>query len=62
MQIESKDRYPHQPPSLPEYDVSPTLKKLTLMMIGGMLINFLIAGAFSYGNAYFTDRCIYTKI
>ncbi len=49
MQTEYKDRYPHQPPSLPEYDVSPTLKKLTLMMIGAMLINFLIAGTCALG-------------
>ena len=28
MQIEYKDRYPHQPPSLPEYDVSPISQKI----------------------------------
>ena len=49
MQLKDRDRYPHQPPSLPEYDVSPPLKKLTLMMIGAMLINFLIAGTCALG-------------
>jgi heme/copper-type cytochrome/quinol oxidase subunit 1 len=49
MQIEYKDRYPHQPPPLPEYDVSPSLKKLALVMIGAMLINFLVAGALALG-------------
>jgi len=39
------DRYPDEPPPLPEYDISPSLKKLVLMCIGTMLINFLIAGA-----------------
>jgi heme/copper-type cytochrome/quinol oxidase subunit 1 len=49
MQIEYNDRYPHQPPSLPEYDVSNELKKLTLIMISGMLLNFLIAGSLAIG-------------
>ncbi len=53
MQVESKDRYPHQPPPLPEYDVSPSLKKLTLMMIGTMLINFLVAGTCALGIRMF---------
>ena len=30
---------------MPEYDISPSLKKLVLICIGTMLINFLIAGA-----------------
>ena len=37
--------YPYEPPPLPEYDISPSLKKLVLTFIGTMLINFLIAGA-----------------
>ncbi|MGN6624056.1 MAG: cbb3-type cytochrome c oxidase subunit I [Candidatus Nitrosocosmicus sp.] len=49
MQVEYKDRYPHQPPALPEYDVSPELKKLTLIMIGAMMLNFLIAGSLAIG-------------
>jgi hypothetical protein len=45
MQNTQKDRnhYPDVPPPLPEYDISP-LKKLVLICIGTMLINFLIAG------------------
>lgn len=39
------DYYPYEPPPLPEYDISPSLKKLVLTFIGTMLINFLIAGA-----------------
>ncbi|HEY7082367.1 MAG TPA: cbb3-type cytochrome c oxidase subunit I [Nitrososphaeraceae archaeon] len=39
------DHYPDEPPPLPEYDISPSLKKLVLICIGTMLINFLIAGA-----------------
>jgi heme/copper-type cytochrome/quinol oxidase subunit 1 len=47
MQDTQKDRdhYPDEPPPLPEYDISPSLKKLVLLCIGTMLINFLIAGA-----------------
>jgi hypothetical protein len=47
MQNTQKDRdhYPDEPPPLPEYDISPSLKKLVLICIGTMLINFLIAGA-----------------
>jgi heme/copper-type cytochrome/quinol oxidase subunit 1 len=40
-----RDQYPDEPPPLPEYDISPSLKKLVLICIGTMLINFLIAGA-----------------
>ena len=40
-----RDHYPDEPPPLPEYDISPSLKKLVLICIGTMLINFLIAGA-----------------
>jgi cytochrome c oxidase subunit 1 len=42
-------KYPQEPPQLPEYDVSPALKKLTLMFIGAMIINFLIAGVCALG-------------
>ena len=47
MQDTQKDRdhYPDEPPPLPEYDVSPSLKKLVLLCIGTMLMNFLVAGA-----------------
>ena len=41
---EDHNRYPREPPQLPQYDISPNLKKLTLMFIGAMLINFVIAG------------------
>jgi heme/copper-type cytochrome/quinol oxidase subunit 1 len=47
MQDTQKDRdhYPDEPPPLPEYDISPSLKKLVLLCIGTMLMNFLVAGA-----------------
>ena len=47
MQDTQKDRdhCPDEPPPLPEYDISPSLKKVVLLCIGIMLINFLIAGA-----------------
>jgi heme/copper-type cytochrome/quinol oxidase subunit 1 len=41
--------YPKIPPPLPEYDISPELKKLVLMFMGAMLINFLIAGSLAIG-------------
>jgi heme/copper-type cytochrome/quinol oxidase subunit 1 len=44
-----QNRYPQEPPQLPQYDVSPDLKRLTLMFIGAMLINFLIAGTCAIG-------------
>src|SRR5690242_5959784 len=44
-----QNRYPQEPPQLPQYDVSPGLKRLTLMFIGAMLINFLIAGTCAIG-------------
>src|SRR4051812_10517659 len=51
MQKAEKDQpsYPRTPPPLPEYDISPELKKLVLMFMGGMLINFLIAGSLAIG-------------
>ena len=49
MLVEDQNRYPQEPPQLPQYDVSPDLKKLTLMFIGAMLINFLIAGSLAIG-------------
>ena len=47
MQDTQKDRdhYSDEPPPLPEYDISPSLKKLVLLCIGTTLINFLVAGA-----------------
>ncbi len=39
-----QDRYPQQPPPLPQYDISPELKKLVLMFIGTVFINFFVAG------------------
>ncbi len=57
MQDTQKDRdhYPDEPPPLPEYDISPSLKKLVLLCIGTMLINFLVAGA--CGEQY-CKKCI----
>jgi len=49
MLVEDQNRYPQEPPQLPQFDVSPALKKLTLMFIGAMLINFLIAGSLAIG-------------
>jgi heme/copper-type cytochrome/quinol oxidase subunit 1 len=49
MLVEDQNRYPQEPPQLPQYDISPELKKLTLMFIGVMLINFLIAGSLAIG-------------
>jgi heme/copper-type cytochrome/quinol oxidase subunit 1 len=49
MLVEDQNRYPQEPPQLPQYDISPDLKKLVLMFIGGMLINFLIAGTLAIG-------------
>jgi heme/copper-type cytochrome/quinol oxidase subunit 1 len=46
---EDHNRYPREPPQLPQYDISPNLKKLTLMFIGAMLINFVIAGICALG-------------
>lgn len=46
---DNNNKYPQEPPQLPEYDVSPALKKLTLMFIGAMIINFLIAGVCALG-------------
>jgi heme/copper-type cytochrome/quinol oxidase subunit 1 len=44
-----QSRYPQEPPQLPQYDISPDLKKLTQMFIGAMLINFLTAGICAIG-------------
>jgi heme/copper-type cytochrome/quinol oxidase subunit 1 len=49
MLVEDQNRYPQEPPQLPQYDVSPGLKRLTLMFIGAMLINFLVAGSLAIG-------------
>jgi cytochrome c oxidase subunit 1 len=38
-----------QPPLLPPYEISPDLRKYTLMFIGAILINFLIAGSLAIG-------------
>src|SRR5919108_6566825 len=46
---EDQNRYPAEPPQLPQYDISHSLKKLTLMFIGAMLINFIIAGICALG-------------
>lgn len=43
------DRYPEEPPPLPKYEISPALKKFTLLMISGMIANFLIAGSLAIG-------------
>src|ERR671933_2942759 len=48
-ETEDHNRYPREPPQLPQYDISPNLKKLTLMFIGAMLINFVIAGICALG-------------
>jgi len=39
-----QDRYPQEPPPLPQYDISPELKKLIMMFIGTVFINFFVAG------------------
>ncbi len=44
-----EERYPKEPPALPQYDISPELKKLVLMFMGAALINFLIAGGLAMG-------------
>ena len=49
MQKEDDYHYPREPPPLPQYDISPELKKLVLMFMGAMLINFLIAGSLAIG-------------
>lgn len=46
---EDLDRYPMDPPPLPRYEISPALRKLTLMFIGAFLINFLVAGSLAMG-------------
>ena len=46
---ENENRYPREPPQLPQYDISPGLKKLTLMFIGAMLTNFVVAGICAIG-------------
>jgi heme/copper-type cytochrome/quinol oxidase subunit 1 len=47
--VEDQNRYPQEPPQLPQYDISPELKRLVLMFMGAMLINFLIAGSLAIG-------------
>ena len=47
--MQREEHYPREPPPLPQYDISPELKRLVLMFIGAMLINFLIAGALAIG-------------
>jgi heme/copper-type cytochrome/quinol oxidase subunit 1 len=47
--MQKEESYPREPPPLPQYDISPELKKLVLMFIGAMLINFLIAGSLAIG-------------
>jgi heme/copper-type cytochrome/quinol oxidase subunit 1 len=44
-----QDRYPQEPPQLPQYDISPDLKKLVILFIGVMLTNFVIAGVCALG-------------
>ena len=44
-----EDHYPREPPPLPQYDISPELKKLVLKFMGAMFINFLIAGSLAIG-------------
>ena len=44
-----QDRYPQEPPQLPQYDISPDLKKLVILFIGVMLTNFLIVGMCALG-------------
>ena len=49
MMENSRDRYPHEPPVLPSYQISPELKRLVLVGIGLFLVNFLIAGSLAIG-------------
>ena len=58
---EDQNRYPAEPPQLPQYDISPSLKKLTLMFIGAMLINFIIDWYMRNRNAYYSNRCSHTS-
>ena len=44
-----EDRYPMEPPPLPDYEVSPKLRRLTLMFIFAILGNFLVAGTLAIG-------------
>lgn len=46
---EDSDRYPMDPPPMPGYQISPELRRLTLMFIGAFLINFLVAGSLAMG-------------
>lgn len=50
-EFEKKDtnRYPIEPPPMPDYEISEDLRKLTLKFIGAFIINFLIAGALAIG-------------
>jgi len=49
--------YPKIPPPLPEYDISPELKKLVIMFMGAMLIYILITGSLPIGMRIIeTDR------
>jgi heme/copper-type cytochrome/quinol oxidase subunit 1 len=41
-----------QPPLLPSYEISPDLKKYSLLFIGAILINFLIAGSLAIGMRF----------
>jgi heme/copper-type cytochrome/quinol oxidase subunit 1 len=54
IQSENQDvnRYPLNPPPMPEYQISPGLRKLTLFFIGAFFINFLIAGVLAMGMRF----------
>jgi heme/copper-type cytochrome/quinol oxidase subunit 1 len=46
---DDQDRYPQEPPQLPQYDISPELKKLVLMFMATVFINLFIAGICALG-------------
>ena len=53
-----QNRYPREPPQLPQYDISRSLKKLTLMFIGAMLVNFVIAGVCALGMRFIQTNSV----
>ncbi|MDQ6723258.1 MAG: cbb3-type cytochrome c oxidase subunit I [Thermoproteota archaeon] len=46
---DNRSQYEKQFPSMPQYDVSPELKKLVLKFMVAMVINFVVLGSFAIG-------------
>jgi heme/copper-type cytochrome/quinol oxidase subunit 1 len=49
MQRKEEQRYPMEPPPMPEYEIPEEVRKLTLRFIGASILNFMIAGALAIG-------------